>query len=183
MSAAAWTALLAGLSLLAGGIYYMLDRRRDRRAQASSVMVWLHPHEHGPPTIKIQNLSGKPVSDHGCVIASKASRQIAKLAREGWTNSGPHRWPTENKFSYRGGHTFLNFHDGSELYLADGQTVERSAVELSRELKYNPVVYDYYASFRDAAGRYWAVDARTQKLVSARKRRKLGIGRKGLDAT
>lgn len=75
--------------------------------------------EHGPPDIKIQNLSGKPIFDHGCVIASKTRRQIAKLERKGWTNSGPFRWPPENKFSYRGRHSFLNFHDGSELYLAD----------------------------------------------------------------
>lgn len=176
---AAWTgALLTGLSILTAAIYYMFDRQRDRRGQASSILVWLHPHEHGPPKIKIQNLSGKPVFDHRCVIISKTKRQIAKLAAKGWTKSGPFKWPTDNKLSYRGGHTFLNYHDGSELYLADGQTVEHLP-----KLEYNPAVYDYYAAFRDASGQYWAVNARTQRLAGALKRRRLGVGRAGLDAT
>jgi hypothetical protein len=171
-------ALLTGLSILAAAVYYILDRQRDRRGQASAVLVWLHPHEHGPPKIKIQNLSGKPVFDHRCVIASKGERQITKLAARSWTNSGPFKWPTDNKFLYRGGHTFLNYHDGSELYLADGQTVEHLP-----KLEYNPAVYDYYAAFRDASGQYWAVNARTQRLVGGLKRRKLGVGRAGLDTT
>jgi hypothetical protein len=176
---AAWTgALLTGLSILAAAIYYIFDRQRDRRSQASAVLVWLHPHEHGPPTIKIQNLSGKPVFDHGCVIASKGERRIAKLVAKGWANSGPFKWPTANKFSYRSGHSFLNYHDASELYLADGQTAEHSP-----RLEYNPAVYDYYATFRDASGQYWLVNARTQSIAGALKRRRLGVGRAGLDAT
>ncbi|WP_134797007.1 hypothetical protein [Mycobacterium avium] len=171
-------ALLTGLSVLAAAIYYVCDRQRARRKQANSVLVWLHPHEHGPPMLKIQNLSGKPVFDHRCVIVSKTERQIAELAGKGWTNSGPFKWPTDNKLTYRGGHTFLNYHDGSELYLADGQKVEHLA-----QLEFNPAVYDYYAAFRDASGQYWAVNARTQRLVKTRKRRALGIGRGGLDAT
>lgn len=89
---AAWIgALLTGLSVLAAAIYYMFDRQRDRRTQASSVLVWLHPYEHGPPDIKIQNLSGKPIFDHACVISSKTERQIAALTAKGWTNWGRSR--------------------------------------------------------------------------------------------
>jgi hypothetical protein len=62
-----WTgSLLTGLSVLGGVGYYVFDRRRERRAQAGSVVVWLHPNEHGPPFIKMLNLSDKPVFDHGC---------------------------------------------------------------------------------------------------------------------
>ena len=61
---ASWTgSLLTGLSVLFGVGYYVFDRRRERRAQAGSVVVWLHPHEHGPPFIKMLNLSDKPVFD------------------------------------------------------------------------------------------------------------------------
>ena len=76
---ASWTgSLLTGLSVLFGVGYYVFDRRRERRAQAGSVVVWLHPHEQGPPFIKMLNLSDKPVFDYGCAIASKSKRQIAK---------------------------------------------------------------------------------------------------------
>ena len=135
-------ALLTGLSVLAAAVYYIFDRQRDQRTQASSVLVWLHPHEHGPPYVKIQNLSGKPVFDHQCIVVSKPERQIAMLAGKGWTNSGPFKWPTDNKFEYRGGHSFLNYHDNSELYLADGQKVEHLP-----KLEYAPAVYDYYVPF------------------------------------
>lgn len=176
---AAWVGtLLSGLSILAGVAYYVFDRQRERRGQAGAVVVWLHPHEHGPPDIKIQNLSGKPVFDHSCVIVSKPKKRIAQLAREGWTNSGPFTWPEGDTFSYQDRHTFLNYHDGSELYLADKQTVTHSP-----QLEYNPAVYDYYASFRDTSGQYWLIDARSQKHVGLRRRRSLQIGRGGLDAT
>ena len=175
---AAWVgALLSGLSILTGVAYYVFDRQRERRSQAGSVLVWLHPFEHGPPTIKIHNLSGKPIFDHGCVIVSRSQSQIARLARQGWMNSGPFEWPADNSFAFHDRHTFLNFHDGSELYLADGQATEHSP-----ELKFNPAVYDYYVSFRDISGQYWVVDARTQKPVSARRRRSLNACRAGLNA-
>ena len=59
---AEWTgALLTGLSVFAAAVYYIFDRRRERRAQAASVIVWLHPHEHGPPYIKMMNLSDKQI--------------------------------------------------------------------------------------------------------------------------
>ena len=73
---------------------------------------------------------------------------------------------TKKQIKFQDRHTFLNFHDGSELYLADGQMVEHSP-----QLEYNPAVYNYYATFRDAAGKYWLVDARTQKLVGKFKQR------------
>ena len=71
-----WTgSLLTGLSVFGGVAYYVFDRRRERRAQAGSVVVWLHPHEHGPPYIKMLNLSGKPVFDRGslrrCCVAGR----------------------------------------------------------------------------------------------------------------
>lgn len=177
---AEWTgALLSGLSIFAALVYYIFDRQRERRTQASSVMVWLHPHEHGPPYIKIKNLSGKPVFDHGCVVTSKPKRQLEDLAQKGWTNSGPFKWPEGNEFSFqqRTGSP-INYHDGSELYLAD-----QDQVELLPTLAYAPAAYDYYAYFRDATGQYWVVNARTQKLSRAWRYRKFGITRVGLEAT
>lgn len=61
-----WTeSLLTGLSVLTAVVYYFWDRRRVRRAHAGSVFVWLHPHEHGPPVLKTQNLRTSPAFDHG----------------------------------------------------------------------------------------------------------------------
>jgi hypothetical protein len=168
---AAWTgSLLTGLSVLFGVGYYVFDRRRERRAQAGSVVVWLHPHEHGPPIIKMLNLSDKPVFDHGCAFTSKSKRQVAKKERKGW-HSGPFDWPEKNKFTYHSGKSFINYHDGSEVYLGQGKTAEYLP-----ELQYHPAVYDFYVFFRDASGEHWVVDARTQRPVSRRRKRRLGVG-------
>src|ERR1700758_943361 len=87
---AVWTgSLLTGLSVLAGVVYYIFDRRRERRSQAGAVVVWSHPHEHGPPFIKMQNLSGKPIFDHGILVTARPKREIEKLAAKGWAQSGP----------------------------------------------------------------------------------------------
>lgn len=173
-----WTgALLTGLSVLAAVAYYVFDRQRERRAQAGSVLVWLHPYEHGPPEMKMLNLSEKPVFDHGFAITSRPRRRIAKLASEGWKQNPMFKWPENNKFSCHMRHSLLNYHDGSELYLGPEQQVEYQP-----QLEFNDVVYDYYAYFRDVSGQYWAVDARTQRPLSAWKRRRLGIGPSGWDA-
>ena len=84
----------------------------------------------------------------------------------------------ESLFRHQDNHTLLNFYDGSELYLAAGETVTYLPA-----LVFNPAVYDYYAYFRDVLGRYWVVDARTQRPVRVWRRRRLGIGRAGLDDT
>ena len=176
---AAWTgSLLTGLSVLFGVVYYVFDRRRERRAQAGAVVVWLHPHEHGPPKLKMSNLSDKPVFDHGFVVTSRSKRQIAKKAREGGKKSGPFEWPENDTFSFHDRHTLLNFHDGSELYLGPGKSAEYLP-----PLKLNSAVYDYYAYFRDVSGQYWVVNARTQRPVGAWRRKRLGIGPAGLEAT
>ena len=174
-----WTgSLLTSLSVLGGVVYFVFDRRRERRAQAGSILVWLHPHEHGPPEMKMLNLSGKPVFDHGFAITSRRRRRIAKLAREGWKQNKMFKWPEENKFSCQIRHSLLNFHDGTDLYLGSEQQVEYQP-----RLEYNDVVYDYYAYFRDAAGKYWAINARTQRLTSSWRRWRLGIRPAGLEAT
>lgn len=174
-----WTgALLTGLSVFGAAVVYAFDRRRERRSQASSVLVWLHPHEHGPPLLKMLNLSDKPVFDHGFVMTSRSKRRIRKLANDGWKQNRMFEWPPGDRFKLHDRRTLLDFHDGSELHLGKDQQGE-----FQPTLEYNSVVYDYYGSFRDASGKYWAVDARTQRLVSAWKRWRLGIGPAGLDAT
>lgn len=130
---AEWTgALLTGLSVFAAAVYYIFDRRRERRAQAASVIVGLHPHEHGPPYIKMMNLSDKPIFEYGCLIEAKPKREIEKLDPKGQF-AGPFEWPKDNELEYRGGHSFIDYHDGSELYLAPGASVEHLA-----QLAYNP---------------------------------------------
>lgn len=177
---AEWTgALLTGLSVLGAATFYVVDRLRDRRGQAGSVVVWLHPHEHGPPMIKMSNHSDKPIFDHGFLITAKSTRQIVRLARKGWAHQwGPYRWPEFHFFRYHDRRTLLNFHDGSELLLASGESAE-----FQPELEFRDLVYDYYAYFRDVYGHYWVVDARTQRPVSEWKRRRLAIGPAGLDST
>ncbi|MEV0669903.1 hypothetical protein [Mycobacterium sp. NPDC050441] len=173
-----WTgSLLTGLSVLAAAVIYYFDRRRERRSQAGAVLVWLHPHEHGPPTIKMRNMSDRPVFDYGFLVVSRSQGQVAKTAREGW-NHGRFPWPKHNKFSHHDRHTLLNFHDGSELYLSPDKQVMYDP-----ELQFSSAVYDYFAYFRDAAGQYWVVDARRQRPVSDWRRWRLRIGPGGLDAS
>lgn len=168
--------LLTGLSILAAVVIYYFDRRRERRTQAGSVLVWLHPYEHGPPTIKMRNMSDKPVFDHGFLVTSRPWWLVAKKAHQGW-NSGRFPWPKCHMFSHHDRHTLLNFHDGSELYLSP-----ENQVEYNPELEFNSAVYNYYGYFRDAAGQYWVVDARRQRPVGNWRRRRLHIGPGGLDA-
>jgi hypothetical protein len=160
-------ALLTGLSVLTAVVYYIFDRRRERRAQAASVIVWLHPHEHGPPYIKMTNLSDKPIFEYGCIIEAKPKREIEKLDPKG-QYAGPFEWPKDNELDYRQGHSFINYHDGSELYLAPG-----TSVEYLPKLPYNPVVFKFYADFRDASGESWLIDAATQQPVGWREKRRL----------
>jgi hypothetical protein len=174
-----WTvSLLTGLSAATAVVYYIFDKQRARRAQAGSVLVWLHPYEHGPPMIKMQNLSDKPVFDHGFLVTSKTQRAIAKLSRKGWGPFGPQGWPENNKFKLQERFSPLNYHDGSELYLGPGVQIEHQP-----QLEFSSAVYDYYAYFRDVAGEYWLVDARTQRPVGAWTRRRFHVGPSGLDAT
>ena len=168
---AAWTsALLTGLSVLAAVVYYIFDRRRERRAQAASVIVWLHPHEHGPPYIKMMNLSDKPIFEYGCIIEAKPKREIEKLDPKGGY-AGPFQWPKNNELEYRWGHSFIDYHDGSELYLAPGASVEHLT-----QLAYNPMVYKFYADFRDASGKSWVIDAASQQPVRWWRKRRLRGG-------
>jgi hypothetical protein len=96
---AAWTgSLVTGLSVLFGVVYYVFDRRRERRAQAGAVVVWLHPHEHGPPKLKMSNLSDKPVFDHGFVVASRSKRQIVKKAVQVGKSLGRLSGPRATRF-------------------------------------------------------------------------------------
>jgi hypothetical protein len=176
---AAWVGTtITSVSVAAAAGYYVFDRRRERRVQAGSVLVWLHPYEHGPPELKMVNLSDKPVFDHGFLITYRPRRQIAKTARDGWKQNKMFAWPEGNKFSYHDRHTLLNYHDGSELYLSPDKLVAYHP-----ELQYNSAVHNYYAYFRDVSGQYWVVDARTQRPVSAWKRWRLRIGPAGLDAS
>lgn len=171
-------ALLTSLSVLTAVAIYSFDRRRARRLQAQSILVWLHPYEHGPPEMKMLNLSGRPVFDHGFAITSKSRRQTAQLAREGWKGNPMFKWPEGDRFSYRLRHSLLDYHDGSELYLGhEGQA------SYQPQLDFNDVIYDYYAYFRDASGSYWAVNARTRRLTSCWRKWRLGLGPSGLDAT
>jgi hypothetical protein len=99
-----WTvSALTGLSVVAAVVIYYFDRRRQRRAQAGSILVWLHPHEHGPPAMKMMNLSEKPVFDHGFAITSRPKRKIAKRAREGWAQSKMFKWPDALRIAQRSG--------------------------------------------------------------------------------
>ncbi|WP_441963518.1 hypothetical protein [Mycolicibacterium houstonense] len=174
-----WTgATLTGFSVLAAVVYYVYDRERQRRAQAGSVLVWLHPYEHGPPELKMKNLSDKPVFDHGFLITSRPRKRIAKAARDGWKQNPMFAWPDNDTFTFSDKHTLLNFHDGSELYLSPNKQAAYHP-----QLGFNSAVYDFYAYFRDVSGQYWVIDARTQRPVSAWKRRKLDIGPAGLDAS
>jgi hypothetical protein len=57
------------------------------------------------------------------------------------------------------------------MYLAPGASVEHLA-----QLAYNPMVYKFYADFRDASGKSWVIDAATQQPVGRRQRRRLRGG-------
>jgi len=117
-------ALVQGRSKWVNGTvlhYYLFDRERQRRAQAGSVLIWLHPNEHRPPELKMKNLSDKPVFDHGFLITSRPRQRIAKAAREGWKQNTMFAWPQRNMFTFRDKHTLLDFHDGSELHLGQGR--------------------------------------------------------------
>ncbi len=168
-----WTgSLLTGLSVLAAVIIYYFDRRRERRAQAGSVVVWLHPHEHGPPAIKVSNLSDKPIFDHGWIIVSKPKDEIAKLDPKG-EFIGPFDWPTDEDLPYRDSGSFINYHDGSEVHLGKGESVEYQPT-----LRFAPWLFEYFVSFRDASGRYWVTDADKQRPVrwkQMRQLRQLGV--------
>ncbi|AYM43181.1 hypothetical protein [Mycobacteroides chelonae] len=142
------------------------------------MLVWLHPYEHGPPELKMMNLSGKPLFDHGFLVMSRPRRQIAKKATQRWKHNKMFAWPENDTFSHHDRHTLLNFHDGSELHFSPGEIVAYHP-----QLQFNSAVYDYYAYFRDISGQYWVTDARTQRLVSSWKRRRLDIGPAGLDAS
>ena len=61
-------------------------------------MVWLHPHEHGPPLIKILNLSGKPIFEYGCDIVAKPKKKVAEKERMGW-KSERYGWPQDSRHS------------------------------------------------------------------------------------
>lgn len=166
---AAWTgALLTGASVAFGVGYYVFDRRRERRAQAGSVVVWLHPHEHGPPLIKMLNLSDKPVFEYGCDITSKPRREIVEKEKAGW-NSGRHPWPEANKFSFHERRLLVDYHSGDDVHLG----VNKSA-EFQPTLEYHSVVYDFFVFFRDASGKYWIRDADRQKFAGWRMKRHLG---------
>jgi hypothetical protein len=171
-------ALLTGLSAVAAVVYYLFDRERQRRAQAGSVLIWLHPNEHGPPELKMKNLSDKPVFDHGFLITSRPRQRIAKAAREGWKQNTMFAWPQHDVFTFRDKHTLLDFHDGSDLHLGQGR---QDAYHPT--LEYNSAVYDFYGYFRDVSGEYWVIDARTHRPVSWCKRRQFDIGPSGLDAS
>jgi hypothetical protein len=176
---AEWTgALLTGLSVLAAVVYYLFDRQRERRAQAGSVLVWLHPYEHGPPELKMKNLSDKPVFDHGFLITSRPRRRIAKAARAGWKQNKMFKWPQNNTFTHRDKHTLLDFHDGSELHLSQDKQVEYHPT-----LEFNSAVYEFYGYFRDVSGEYWVINARTHRPARWWKRMRLDIGPAGLDAS
>jgi hypothetical protein len=168
---AAWTgSLLTGTSVVVATWYYISQHRRERRAQAASVVVWLHPHEHGPPNIKLLNLSDKPIFDHGCIIEAKPKREIEKLDPKG-QYAGPFEWPKNNELEYRWKLSFVNYHDGSEVYLAPAASVEHQT-----KLAYNPMIYDFYTFFRDASGKSWVIDAHTQRPVGWRQKRRLRAG-------
>lgn len=161
--------LLTGAGVSTAAVYYVFDRQRERRAQAASVIVWLHPHEHGPPAIKVQNLSQMPVFDHGWIIKSKPNEEIAKRDPKG-EFVGPFDWPENNELSVHTQSTFINYHDGSEVHLAPGQTAEYEPT-----FRYPPWLFDYYVFFRDATGKRWVVDADKRRPVSRKRVRELGM--------
>ena len=130
-------------------------------------MVWLHPHEHGPPLIKILNLSGKPIFEYGCDIVAKPKKKVAEKERMGW-KSERYGWPTNNEFDFHERHYLVDFHK-EEIYLRDNESAE-----LLPKLEYHSVVYDFYVFFRDASGKYWIRDADRQKFVGWRQKRRLG---------
>jgi hypothetical protein len=166
---AAWTgALLTGLSVAFGVGYYNFDRRRERRRQAGSVVGWLHPHEHGPPMIKVLNLSDKPIFEYGCDITSKPKRKIAEKAKAGWSTDRRH-WPEGNAFTFHERRLLVDYHSGGDVHLGVGESAE-----FQPTLQYHPVVYDFFVFFRDASGKYWIRDADRQKFLNWRMKRRLG---------
>jgi hypothetical protein len=173
---AAWTgALLTGTSVALGVGYYIFDRRRERKAQAGSVVAWLHPHEHGPPLIKMLNLSDKPIFEYGCGITAKSRGKIAEKAKAGWKRSSHFAWPEGNKFSYHAQHLLVDYHSG-DVSLGVGQSTK-----FQPKLKYDAVVYDFFAFFRDVSGKYWVRDVDRQKFVGYW-RMKRRIGKIGSDS-
>jgi hypothetical protein len=107
---------------------------------------------------------------NGCLIEAKPKREIEKLDPKGQF-AGAFEWPKDNELEYRGGHSFIDYHDGSELYLAPGASVEHLP-----QLAYNPIVYKFYADLRDASGKSWVIDAATQRPVRWREKRRLRGG-------
>lgn len=165
---AEWTgALVTGLSVSVAVVYYLLDRRRERRAQAASVVVWLHPHEHGPPLLKMMNLSDKPVFDHGWIIMSKPDDEISKLDPKG-EPIGPFDWPSGDDLPHHESGTFINYHDGSEIHLAKGQSAEYQPT-----FTLPPWIFDYYVDFHDARRKRWVVDAKTRQFIDRKQLRHL----------
>ncbi len=62
------------------------------------MIVWLHPHEHGPPYIKMMNLSDKPIFEYGCLIEAEAKREIEKLDPKGHAGrTSSRRWHSDMK--------------------------------------------------------------------------------------
>jgi hypothetical protein len=153
--------LLTFLSVALGVGYYIFDRRRERRAQAASVVVWLHQHEHGPPLIKMLNLSDKPIFEYGCDITSKPKKKMVEKDKAGW-NSGRFPWPKGNEFSFHERRLLVDFHSG-DVHLGVGESAE-----FQPTLGYHSVVYDFFVFFRDASGKYWIRDADRQKFVGRR---------------
>jgi hypothetical protein len=154
-------ALLTGMSVVVAVWYYIAEHRRERRAQAASVIAWLHPHEHGPPLIKMMNLSDKPIFDYGCIIEAKPKSEIEKLDPKGQF-VGPFEWPKNNELEFRWARSFGNYHDGSDIYLAPGASAEHQS-----QLAYHPRVYNFYTYFRDASGKPWVIDAQTRRPVGS----------------
>ncbi len=169
-------ALLTGLSVLAAAVYYIFDRQRDQRTQASSVLCGYTPTSTDRPTSRSKTSRANRYSITNASSSPSPNARLRCLrARAGPTPVHSSGRPTTS--SNTGRHSFLNYHDNSELYLADGQKVEHLP-----KLEYAPAVYDYYVPF-EMYQQYWAVNARTQKLAGRLKRRELHLGRGGLDAT
>lgn len=160
-------AIFTTVSVALGVGYYVIDRRREKRAGAGSVVAWLHPHEHGPPKINILNLSDKPIFEYGCQITAKPKRHIVKNAKRGW-KTAQRSWPEGDKFDFNQQRILIDFHK-NKVYLGVGESAEHQP-----ELEYHEAVYDFYIFFRDASGRYWVRDIDRQKLVGWLKKRRLG---------